>query len=99
LSAVYIVFNFYIVIVTFLPPYQNPDGTAREIKGWVYPAAVGSTILAGFLYYLIAFSSRDWSLFRLAQAKAVIDVKDTHDAKYGCRKYVKITLDNPVSSH
>jgi hypothetical protein len=99
LSAVYIVFNSYIVIVTFLPPYQNPDGTAREIKGWVYPAAVGGTILGGFLYYCAAFSSSDWSLLRPARAKAEIDVKDTHDATYGCRKYVKITLDDPVSLH
>jgi hypothetical protein len=99
LSAVYIVFNSYIVIVTFLPPYQNPDETAREIKGWVYTAAVGGTILSGFLYYWAAFSNRDWSLFMLAQAKADIDVKDTHDATYGCRKYVKVTVDDPVSSH
>jgi hypothetical protein len=93
------VFNSYIVIVTLLPPYQNPDGTAREIKGWVYLAAVGGTILGGFLYYCAAFSSSDWSLLRPARAKAEIDVKDTHDATYGCRKYVKITLDDPVSSH
>ncbi len=98
LSAFYIAFNFYIVIVTVIPPYQNPDGTSREIKGWVYFAAAAGTILAGFLYYLVAFSSSDWSLIRLAQARANIEVKGSHDATYGYRKYVKITLDDPVSS-
>jgi hypothetical protein len=57
LSAVYILSNCYIIILTALPPYQNPDGSTREIKGWVYPATVGSTILAGSLYYWVASSS------------------------------------------
>jgi len=98
LSAVYIVFNSYIVIVTIIPPYQNPDGSPREIKGWIYFAAAAGTIVAGLIYYLAAFASSDWSLIRLARARAAIEVKDNHDATYGCRKYVKLTLKDPVRS-
>ena len=98
LSAVYIAFNSYIVVVTIIPPYQNPDGTPREIKGWVYFAAAASTVVAGLLYYLVAFSSSDWSLIRLAQTKASIEVKDNHDATYGCRKYVVLTPSDSVRS-
>jgi len=97
LSAIYMVFNSYIVIVTVIPPYQNPDGTPREIKGWVNFAAAAGTIVAGLLYYLAAFSSSDWSVIRAAQVRATIKVEDNHDATYGCRKYVEITLNNPVS--
>lgn len=98
LSTIYIIFNLYIFVVTFLPPYRNPDGSERDIKGWVYPAAVGGTVVAGLLYYCAAFWSREKSVFRLANAKAIIHSEETHDAIYGCRRYVIVTPDNPVSS-
>jgi hypothetical protein len=97
LSAVYILFNLYISIVTFLPPYQNPGGSERAIKGWVYPAVVGATIAAGFLYYWAAFRGNEKSVFRLAKARGQVHSEDSHDAIYGCRRYVIVAPDDPVS--
>lgn len=95
LSTIYIIFNLYIVIVNALPPYTNTDGTPEEIMGWYYGAITGTTILAGALYYFIAFGNEKYSAFRFARAKATIMTEPTHDAKYGFRKYVVVTPTNP----
>lgn len=97
LSAVYILFNCYIIILTALPLYQNPDGSTREIKGWVNPATVGGTILAGSLYYWAAFSSRDISVFRPG-AKIAHTRKSRIRTKTACLSKLQLQRHSGVES-
>jgi hypothetical protein len=107
-SAIYFGFNLYILIVSIIPPYRNSNGAALEVKGWIYITIVVSVIIAGIIYYFLAFGYRQTtkafnvveptkSIVGLARAAPRLHENDTHEPQYGIRRWVEIKYGSNVS--
>lgn len=82
-------FNLAILIIPLIPPYQNADGSAREILGWYYIVIVSVIVLFAVAYYF-AIHNSTWSILRLGGVQPKISTFTKHDMTYGNRREVRI---------
>lgn len=97
LAAIFVMFNLAILIIPLIPPYQNADGSAREILGWYYIVIVSVIVLFAVAYYF-AIHNSTWSILRLGGVQPKISTFTKHDMTYGNRREVRIiTTESPNS--
>lgn len=89
LAFIFVVFNLAILIIPLKPPYQNADGSAREILGWYYAVIVSVVVLFALAYYY-AIHNSTWSILRLGGVHPEILTLTKHDMTYGNRREVRI---------
>lgn len=95
LAMIFIMFNLAILIIPLVPPYQNADGSPREIQGWYYTIIISTIVLIAMIYHF-AIHNSTWSILSLGGVQPeIIDLKEHHET-YGNRREVRITT---VSVH
>lgn len=92
----YFLINCYILVVTVIPPYVDGKGKPLEVQGWWYAAVVGVVIGAAILYYCLVIgltgSNPNRSILRAAGLETRMNAAQEHDAKYGYRKFVQLSV-------
>lgn len=87
LVLIFVSFNLAIIIIPFIPPYRNADGTPREILGWYYSVILGAIFLFAIIYYF-AIHNSTWSILSLGGAQPEIVTLEKHNETYGNRREV-----------
>lgn len=95
LAIIYVMFNFAILIIPLIPPYQNADGSPRKILGWYYNVRLSTIVLFGIVYYFAIHNSR-WSILSLGGVQPDVVTQPRHNETYGNRREMRTTTVSPL---
>lgn len=90
LATIFVLFNLAILVIPLIPPYQNANGSPREILGWYYIIILSVIVLVAIIYYF-AIHNRKWSILTLGGALPEIVTFEKYKEPYGNRRVVHIT--------